>query len=257
MNVVIAGESGIGKSSLVNLITGRQLAKTSNDSSACTLSIKSHRTSIDGHSFILWDTPGFDEGLGRHSANYSALFRSLMNNLESSSGVGLVVYCMLATRAKVALMNNYFAVRALVPKPTPVVAVVTSLERYPDRMEDWWSNNESELTQLGMTFMGHACITALADCVSLSPPIRERIAYSRKALRGLIRRACSSPSFLIFPTSPLPVPTEPDSERPASRDCSKDSTAAGTYLKLPESRPLRRRKTTLFHLPSSMAEILH
>jgi len=217
MNVIIAGESGIGKSSLINLITSQQLAETSNDSSACTLSAKGHRTSIDGHNFVLWDTPGFNKGLEAPSANYLAIFRSLIEDLGSRGGVDLVLYCMLASRAKIALMNNYFAVCDLIPKSTPVVAVVTSLERYPSRMEDWWMHNQSELARLDMTFVGHACITTLPDCVTLPPYIRERIADSRKMLRDVIRRTCLpyciSPSLVSFPTAPLSLePTRLDSE---------------------------------------------
>ena len=218
MNVVLTGESGIGKSSLVNLITGQQLAKTSNDSSACTLSIKGYDASIDGRSFVLWDTPGFNEGLGATSmGSYSDRFRMLIDDLESNGGVDLVLFCMLASRAKVALMNNYFAVRALIPKSTPVVAIVTSLERHPGRMEDWWLNSGPELTRLGMTFVGHACVTALSDNIALPRAIRERIADSQKTLRSVIRRVCLpysiSPSLLSFPTSPLLLePPMPDLE---------------------------------------------
>lgn len=262
INVIVAGESGIGKSSLINLITGHQLANTSNDSSACTLSVKGYRTSIDGHDFVLWDTPGFNEGLGAApSVNYLDTFRSLIEGLGPRGGVDLVLYCMLASRAKIALMNNYFAVCAHIPKSTPVVVVVTSLERCPGRMEDWWIHNQPELTRLGMTFVDHACITALPDCVTLSPLIRERIADSRKTLRDVIRRACLpyciSPSLVSFPTSSLSLePTRLDPETthdPASGD-GVASTMVDTYPKLQEpSWPLRRRRTTFFRLPSGVS----
>ncbi|KAG2357650.1 hypothetical protein BDR07DRAFT_357030 [Suillus spraguei] len=65
-NIVIFGETGSGKSSLVNLITGRQTAQTSPDATGCTTEITLHEHDVvtQGKTVKvqLFDTPGLDEG---------------------------------------------------------------------------------------------------------------------------------------------------------------------------------------------------
>ncbi|KIJ12194.1 hypothetical protein PAXINDRAFT_14965 [Paxillus involutus ATCC 200175] len=203
VNVVIAGESGIGKSSIINLITGRNVAKTSNDTAACTLQVESYNAHIDGRDFEIWDTPGLEEGsVTAVNARLSEVVIQSLQQLKRNGGIHLLVYCMHGNRAKAAILNNYKAICSLVPPTTPVVAVITRLERYQDRMEDWWSKNASELSGLGMEFADHACITALADSSRLSPALRERVAHSRRAVRDLIRRSCPvPPPQVMFPSS--------------------------------------------------------
>ncbi|KAF9225761.1 hypothetical protein BS17DRAFT_670690, partial [Gyrodon lividus] len=189
VNVIIAGESGIGKSSLINLISGQNLAKTSNDTTACTLQVESHKVLIDGHDFELWDTPGLDECSATFvNTRFSETVAKSLQGLKRRAGIHLLVYCMHGSRAREAVLSNYKAIRSLVSPTTPVVVVVTRLERYQDCMEDWWSKNAPELSNLGMNFADHACITALPDCSSLSPTARERRAQSRSAVRDLIRK---------------------------------------------------------------------
>ncbi|KIJ58417.1 hypothetical protein HYDPIDRAFT_102695 [Hydnomerulius pinastri MD-312] len=208
MNVIIAGESGIGKSSLINLITDQEVAQTSNDSTACTLQTRSYKFSIDGHDFLLWDTPGFDEGsMTVANARFPELMvRTLVQRLKNAGGIDLLVYCMHGNRAKTGLVNSYKVIRSLVPTTVPFVAVVTRLERYPNQIEDWWAKNEHELSNFGMEFADHACITALPDSSTLPALFRERLSHSRTTVQDLIRTNCCpyaiSPTLVSFP-SPL------------------------------------------------------
>ncbi|KAF9236683.1 P-loop containing nucleoside triphosphate hydrolase protein [Melanogaster broomeanus] len=205
MNVVIVGEHGIGKSSIINLIAGRNVAKASNDSGACTLEVESYTVSIDGQDFTLWDTPGLEEGSATLvNTRFSDTMLKSLQQFDGLGGIDLLVYCMHGSRAKTALLNNYKAIRSLVPSTTPIVAVITRLERYQGCMENWWSNNAAELSNFGMKFADHACITALPNSSTLSPAFRERLAHSQSAVRNLIRRSCTpnidQPSLVTFPS---------------------------------------------------------
>lgn len=206
MNVVLVGECGTGKSSLINLIVGRNVAKTSSDTTACTMEVRSYKVPIDGCNVRLWDTPGLDEGsTTRANARSSeALVKSLLR-LQSKGDIHLLVYCVHGSRAKAAFLKHYETIRNLLPPAVPIVSVVTRLERYPDRMEDWWSNNAEELAALGMNFPDHACITTVPDCHGLSSVARDRLVHSRTAVRDLIRRNCPSQLLPVkFPGTPVP-----------------------------------------------------
>ncbi|KAG1831901.1 hypothetical protein DFJ58DRAFT_243829 [Suillus subalutaceus] len=48
-----------------------------------------------------------------------------------------------------------------VKESVPIVLVVTGLEDQEPEMEEWWRNNEKSISDLGMNFAGHACITAV------------------------------------------------------------------------------------------------
>ncbi|KAH0834012.1 hypothetical protein J3R83DRAFT_11248 [Lanmaoa asiatica] len=62
-NVVLFGECGVGKSSIINTIVGLPVAKTSNDVLGCTDVNASYSVTLDtGIKVNLWDTIGLDEG---------------------------------------------------------------------------------------------------------------------------------------------------------------------------------------------------
>ncbi|KAH7886975.1 hypothetical protein F5I97DRAFT_1927253 [Phlebopus sp. FC_14] len=202
MNVVLIGENGTAKSSLINLIAGRNITDTPNDSTPCTTQIRFYQVSIDGHQFQLWDTAGLhdaSEPLARASDPSDCAIKSLLQPLRHGR-VDPLVYCMLGTRAKVAMINNYQAIHSFVPPSTPVIVIVTRLERYAGKMEDWWVNNQSELARLGMQFVDHACVTTLPVSTTLPNIIRECLEHSRGQVGDPIRRRCLP--CVQFPTLP-------------------------------------------------------
>lgn len=261
MNVIVVGESGIGKSSLINIVAGQQLARTSSDSAVCTLAPESYSVRIDGHDFLLWDTPGFNEGLtDPPRTNCSAQLYSFLQRMSLEGKIDLLLYCIPASRAKMTMVNNYQEICSVVPSTTPVAVVVTHLERHPGQMEDWWANNGGDLRSLGMDFVGHACVTTLPDSSTrvLPSSIYERIAESRKALRSLIRRACLpyciSPSVVAFPSSPLSLceSTQTESEGPCASSCPDFKTypTAATSSRLP-----RGRTPSFFPRPAGLSKL--
>lgn len=261
MNVIVAGESGIGKSSLINLIADQQPARTSSDSVVCTVAPESYSVRIDGHDFLLWDTPGFNEGLtDSPRTNYSAQLHSFLRRMSFEGKIDLLLYCIPASRAKMAMVNNYRAICSVVPPTTPIAAVVTHLERHPGQMEDWWANNGHDLGSLGMNFVGHACVTTLPASGTrvLPSSIYERVAESRKALRSLIRRVCLpyciSPSVVAFPSSPLSLyeSTQTEFEGPCASSSPDFKPFSATGITL---RPPRGRTLSFFPYPAGLSKL--
>ncbi|KAG1891683.1 P-loop containing nucleoside triphosphate hydrolase protein [Suillus fuscotomentosus] len=182
-NVVLYGESGVGKSSLINLIMGRDAAKTSPDALACTTTHAPYDATISGQHFRLWDTAGFNEGSeGTVPAvmaerNLTAFLRGL----NQEDGVHLLIYC-----------THYKIFSAVIrDSKVPTIIVVTCLEDFRPVMAEWWNENKDELATYGMQFSGYACVTTLKDEPTESPDIHQRHAQSYNDVCRSILDHCS------------------------------------------------------------------
>ncbi|KAG1809693.1 P-loop containing nucleoside triphosphate hydrolase protein, partial [Suillus subaureus] len=155
-NIVIFGETGVGKSSIINILVQQGLAETSDGALGCTSGFKCCPAEISGQRFVLFDTAGTVP-----AAMAEKQLKSLLGELMSpeSDGIGLLVYCMRSTSALHALARVYNMFYAgICQKRVPIVVIITGLERKA-RMEDWWDTNE-KFKSHGMQFAGHARVTA-------------------------------------------------------------------------------------------------
>ncbi|KAF8056962.1 P-loop containing nucleoside triphosphate hydrolase protein [Lyophyllum atratum] len=144
-NVLIFGETGAGKSSLINLIAGQVVASVSTSAQGETYESTPHSFTIPGttQAVQLWDTPGLNEG---EHGTIPAL--QAMKNLEHlvskmRQGVSLLVYCVRGPRFRDGWKTNYnLIVKGFCQGKVPVVLIVTGLENESPSMEDWWTRNE-------------------------------------------------------------------------------------------------------------------
>jgi hypothetical protein len=160
-NILIFGETGTGKSSLINMIAGSDVAGVSGDALGYTFRSKAYEVSIDGTFLRLWDTAGLNEG-EHGSVPAEQAIRNLQDLVHKlKDGVSLLVYCVRGTRFRDILQVNYdLFCNIICQNSAPVVIVVTGLEN-ESPMELWWDENGGELKKRGMVFAGHACVTAI------------------------------------------------------------------------------------------------
>lgn len=191
-NIVIFGETGAGKSSLVNLITRTQSAQTSSDAKGCTI-----RTNVYEHDVVirnktlkvkLFDTAGLDEGSEGSVPDKEAQknVKKLLQTLMEQDGIHLLVYCVQGTRETTALRRNYMSLHSKVKDKVPIIIVVTRLENQDPDMEEWWRKNEQSISKLNMTFAGHACVTAVTIDERDSDRLRQRSIQSYHTLCDVI-----------------------------------------------------------------------
>ncbi|OAX31803.1 P-loop containing nucleoside triphosphate hydrolase protein, partial [Rhizopogon vinicolor AM-OR11-026] len=162
-NVIVFGESGVGKSSVINMLTGEPVAAVSNQAVGCTYESTKYRATIDGREVMLYDTAGLNEAEAGTVSPQRAIqnLRSLVEDLKT---VNLLVYCIRGTRFRKIVADNYNIFRRMIcgrargPK-VPIVLVITGLEN-EDNMDDWWKDNRAYFDQYKMEFCGHVCITA-------------------------------------------------------------------------------------------------
>ncbi len=84
VNVLIAGATGSGKSSTINALFGRNVAKVGTSVFPETLEIEIHRL----ENLVIWDTPGFGDGI--HNDNeHAQIIRNKLNE-EDKDGNALI-----------------------------------------------------------------------------------------------------------------------------------------------------------------------
>ncbi|KAG2352011.1 P-loop containing nucleoside triphosphate hydrolase protein [Suillus spraguei] len=185
-NIVLFGPSGGGKSSLVNLMAGKDVASTSSDMRSCTLHWQEYPIEFDGESYRVFDTVGLQEpqlGISQYLDAVENAY-TLIQKLERQGGIDLLILCMRAGRLTSTLQTNYRLFHEfLCDKKVPVVVVITYLENEVGEMDAWWKRNENVFIEREVGVVGHACITTIKGNYP------ERYAESRTAIRKLVKKS--------------------------------------------------------------------
>jgi GTP-binding protein EngB required for normal cell division len=185
-NIVLFGEAGAGKSSVVNLMAGKDVAYTSPGMRRCTLQWQDYTIDFGGESYKVFDTIGIEES-GLEMEEYLVAVANayrFIKTLDAEGGVDLLLFCIRAGRFTAALQSNYrFFYEFLCEKKVPIVLAITNLER-EQKMEDWWDREHSIFPRYGIHVAGHACITAASG---LDGRHQELYEESRIAIRTLVK----------------------------------------------------------------------
>jgi predicted GTPase len=183
-NIVLFGQAGAGKSSLVNLMAGKDVAHTSSDLTCCTLHWQEYPIQFDGASYNVFDTVGLEEpqlGIPQYLDAVENSY-TLIQNLERQGGIDLLLFCMRAGKLSTTLQTNYRLFHEfLCNKKIPVVVVITYLENEAGEMDAWWTRNEYIFREREVHVAGHACITAVKGNYP------ERYEQSQTAIRKLVK----------------------------------------------------------------------
>lgn len=177
LNIILFGETGVGKSSVINLIAGRQIAQTSPDVQGCTMSFKPYTFPVNGRTFHIWDTVGLEEPEMGVNGYLPAIEQAcdLIQQLTNRGGVDLLLFCIRGNRVTATTQSNYrLFYEVLCRSQVPIALVITHLEREAD-MEKWWERNVDSLEKYGIKAAGHACVTGLPTH-SKYPESRQNIA---------------------------------------------------------------------------------
>ncbi|CAF1454698.1 unnamed protein product [Rotaria sordida] len=196
-NVVIFGESGVGKSSIINMLFNKDIADTSDAAIGCTFETKLYKGSRDGYSFNIYDTAGLNESdRGRVKPDQAVgNLMKLVRHLEE--GIHLLIMCMKKGRVNSAIANNYqLFYDGIFGKNVPIILVVTHCE-LDDPIDSWKTKNKSLLkSNFKMDFNDIICVTTL-NKGKHALKFQEEYNTSREALGSAILKNALEKPWII------------------------------------------------------------
>jgi len=202
-NVIIFGESGVGKSSVVNLIFNKKIAKISNSAIGCTFETTLYKGVNDNVNYNIYDTAGLsesevgtvkpDEAVG----NLIKLIRSL------DKGVHLLIMVMKQGRINNTIYNNYkIFYEGIFDCKIPLLLVVTHCE-LDDPLDKWWLENKGLIkNRFKLKIADCLCITTLNEGKYASTFKNEYKKSGTKLITSIVTHSLNKPfiigSFIDF-----------------------------------------------------------
>jgi hypothetical protein len=160
-NVIIFGDTGAGKTSVVRMLSDKVEVDPSKGSSAggSTFESKAYEIDIDGYHYVFHDTVGLDDATSTSLSPEQALTALYQLSVKVEGGISLLVYVHRGKISPSQVENYRLFSRIICQSKVPTVLVVTGLEEVDSR-DEWWEANKELFNAQGMGIEHHVCITS-------------------------------------------------------------------------------------------------
>lgn len=197
-NFIVFGEMGVGKSSLINLIAGEQVAKSSSGVQSCKLPSTGYsiRLSDPQLNVNLFDTVGLDSPTMDNASYLDALVKAheLIVSLKHQGGIHGLLFCIKGGRVSRTMQQNYrLFYEFLCQEKVPLALVITNLETEVN-MDDWWTRNKDHVEKSGVVPFTQVCITTIKGHQNA---YENRYFESRKKVHDMLRELGSAEPYSV------------------------------------------------------------
>ena len=149
-HVALVGVTGVGKSTIVNVLAGSNRANVTNDATPCTARPGRYDIEEEGVSYTLWDTRGLNEATEQEATGPIVRFLRLLRVVPDADHelrkflrgknpkIHLILFCIEAEKIRVeAQWKNYDKIYVKFCKRKIKVAVVVTRMDWNTRDTDW------------------------------------------------------------------------------------------------------------------------
>ena len=180
--ILVIGRTGVGKSTLINNLLGKEVASVGHTLKSETPVVKLHKYSVEGVRVDVYDTPGLGDVIGEED---EAKHLAKMKDLLAKKKIHLVVYCFQITKTLVVSSDE------------------GALRKYHEIGVDW------KQSIIALTFADAFYIPNKERCLypydTVSDFFDRRVALWEKVIMTLVEGAPE-----LFPTTLLPTDRLPN-----------------------------------------------
>jgi hypothetical protein len=158
--ILVIGQTGAGKSSLVNLLAGKRVATVCDGANGCTFRFETYQCYYNGELFELIDTVGLNEG-SKGTVKPKDAMKMLIKFIKGNKrGFSCILFVMPKGRITESFEKNHMLFcRTLLNGQTPAILFLSHCES-DEPMDTWIKKEENKTALVPYGFSDVVCGTA-------------------------------------------------------------------------------------------------
>jgi len=197
IHVALIGVTGVGKSSIVNVLTGKAIAQVDNGVKPCTTKAKGYEVVKADTTYCIWDTRGLNEGKELEKGSLASSWMGQLLGFDAESKLKKLLHdknpdlALLCVDAKKTGNSDHWSIYdnifANLPERMKVAVVVTRLRGGDLQDSTWKERCEANARGVFKEFPGASMIEGVPEFNKLDD---QEVKDSRDRILTLISESC-------------------------------------------------------------------